>query len=80
MHIFFEVLFAKANGTITGYLYKCREFLAWLKVQNIPLVFPIKVHAIAAFIVHKSKFANSDSTIYSVNCSCHKMASLNSYM
>ena len=66
MHIFFEVLFAKANGTITGYLCKCREFLAWLKVQNIPLLFPIKVHAIAAFIVHKSKFANSDSTIVSI--------------
>ncbi len=63
MQIFYDILFAKANGTITGYLYKCREFFAWIKKLNIPLVLPIKESIIAAFIVNKSKVSNSDSTI-----------------
>lgn len=63
IQIFYEVLFAKANGTITGYLYKCREFFGCVKKQNTPLILPIKESIIAAFIVDKSKETNSDSTI-----------------
>ena len=61
--IFHDLLLSKAEGTINGYLYKCRGFFSWLKDINIPVVLPIREEIIAAYIADISTSMKSDSTI-----------------
>ncbi|XP_038073947.1 uncharacterized protein LOC119742012 [Patiria miniata] len=63
MRTFRDMLTAKADGTITCYLYKCREFFSWLKKLNLPVKLPVREEFIATFIVDKASVSTSDSTI-----------------
>ena len=58
-----DLLLSKAEGTITGYLYKCRQFFSWLAEINIPTVLPIRDEIIAAYFADISRRMNSDSSI-----------------
>ena len=59
--LFQEVLLSKADGTISGYLYKIRQFFSWLKEMNIAIKLPIRDEIIAVFIVDQSSSEKSVS-------------------
>ena len=63
--IFQDALFAKADGTIDGYLYKCRIFFAWLKELKIIIKLPVQDEIIAAFLVNVRSNTNSERAINS---------------
>ena len=49
-----DVIFAKSEGTVRSYLYKCRQFLTWVKSQGLPTSLPFSVEVISVFL-HQSK-------------------------
>lgn len=75
--IFNEALFAKADGTINIYLYKCRQFFRWLQENGLNIEIPISDQVIAAFLVKNMEFAKSDNLITSSSAAIKWLHSLN---
>lgn len=61
--IFNQAVLAKAHGTISSYLYNCKQFFKYLKELGIDVKLPIQDEIIAAYLVHKKNSANSDSVL-----------------
>ena len=58
-----DVIFAKSEGTVRSYLYKCRQFLTWVKSQGLPASLPFSVEVISVYL-HQSKLhVTSDSPL-----------------
>lgn len=47
-----DVIFAKSEGTVMAYFYKCRQFLSWLELQGIPPVLPVSEQVLAIYLSH----------------------------
>jgi site-specific recombinase XerD len=69
-------LLAKAESTLNSYLYKCRDFFAWLVAHKIPLRFPVQDTVVAAFIIDKSNLSQSESSIITISAAIKWLHSL----
>ena len=67
---------AKADGTLLSYLYKSRQFFAWLSNLQIKIILPIQDKIIAAYLVDIKSHCNSDSTFISTAASLKWLHSL----
>ena len=52
---FQDTIFAKADKTITSYLYKYRQFFIWLRKFKIKMILPVQDEIIAAYLVDKGQ-------------------------
>ncbi len=71
-----DVIFAKSEGTVMAYFYKCRQFLSWLESQRIPLVLPFSEQVLAIYLSHIKSHSNSDSVLISTAASLRWLHSL----
>ncbi len=74
--MFHSVLCAKADGTVVSYLYKCREYLGWLKMHGFSSKFPDNEKIIAAYFEKKFENAKSDSTVITTSSAIKWLYSL----
>ena len=53
----------KSEGTINTYLYKCRQFIRWLRSHRYPIKFPIGDEVWAKYLCELKASASSDSVV-----------------
>lgn len=71
-----DVIFAKSEGTVMAYFYKCRQFLSWLELQGIPPMLPFSEQVLAIYLSHIKSHSNSDSALISTAASLRWLHSL----
>merc|ERR1712168_881123 len=74
--IFLDTIFAKSEGTVSSYLYRCRIFLSWLGEQCIPPVLPLSEQVLASYLSQTKLRVESDSVLISTAAALRWLHSL----